>query len=72
VLAGGYTYVVRGQVGVVALDPVVQDGDHHVPAGVAPLPRRHDVHLRPAARLVGVAVVVVVVGGALTRTTLTS
>ena len=38
------TYVVLGQVGVVSLDAVIQDGDHHVPAGVAPLPRRHHVH----------------------------
>ena len=34
---------------MVPLDAVVQDGDHHVPAGVAPLPRGHDVHPRATA-----------------------
>lgn len=46
---GRPTHVVLQQVGVVPLYPVVEDGDHHVPARVAPLPGGEDVHLRPAA-----------------------
>ena len=38
------TYVVWGQVGVVSLYAVIQDGDYHVLSRVAPLPRRLDVH----------------------------
>jgi len=41
-------HVVLQEVGVVPLYAVVQDGDHHVFAGVAPLPGCQDVHLRPA------------------------
>lgn len=43
------THVVLQQVGVVPLYPVIKDGDHHVPAGVAPLPGSDHIHLRAAA-----------------------
>lgn len=48
-LRPGPTYVIRGQVGVIPLYAVVQDGDHHVLPRVASLPRRLDVHLRSTA-----------------------
>lgn len=50
------TYVVLSQIRVVPLDAVVQYGDHHVLAGVAPLPGRQDVHLRATAAALIVAV----------------
>lgn len=43
------THVVLQQVGVVPLYPVIKDGDHHIPAGVAPLPGSDHIHLRAAA-----------------------
>lgn len=50
--AGGCSYVVLAQVRVVPLDAVVQDGDHHVSAGVAPLPGRQNIHVGAAAAAV--------------------
>lgn len=39
------TYIILGQIWVVPLDAVIQDGDHHILAGVAPLPSCENVHL---------------------------
>lgn len=39
------TYIVLSQVRVVPLDAIVQDGDHHILASVAPLPGCLNVHL---------------------------
>lgn len=39
------TYIVLSQIRVAPLDAVIQYGDHHILAGVAPLPGCLDVHL---------------------------
>lgn len=38
------TYIIWGQVGVIPLYAIIKDGDHHVFARVAPLPRCLDIH----------------------------
>lgn len=38
-------YVVLQEVRVVPLYAVIEDGDHHIFAGVAPLPGCQDIHL---------------------------
>lgn len=40
----GLTYIIWGQVGVIPLYAIIKDGDHHVFARVALLPRCLDVH----------------------------
>lgn len=45
----GWSYVVLAQVRVGPLNAVIQDADHHVPAGEPSLPGGQNVHLRATA-----------------------
>lgn len=44
-----HTHIVLGQIRMVLLNPIIQDGDNYIFPCVAPLPGGQDVHLGAAA-----------------------
>ena len=52
---GRIQYIVLGQIWMIRFDAIVQEGDHHILAGVVALPGCQDVHLGATAAVLDIS-----------------